>query len=282
MTTGLIELSPKTMTPNLSVAVVGPSGSGKTHAGTTMNGQLWLALEPNAEGTIIQQNEKVIVVDESDALGLGLKSLLKTEIPSNVPIVIRLYAGTPEEKVARVESAVKWVHQNAEALYKMGRRSVILDSFSDVNANIVDAMGSKNNDQVQMKDWQKVKMHCLHRVLEPLRQLTYQGFDLLVTCGMVDNAKESPGGSLVHLGYKPMIQGAAKDMFLFRFMAGAQLESRTKVNRQTKEVEGIERVAVFQGHSGQVCKSMGDLGREPINFKEWKAKAFPGYNGESK
>ena len=125
-------------------------------------------------------------------------------------------------------------------------------------------------------------MHCLHRVLEPLRQLTYLGFDLLVTCGMVDNAKESPGGSLVHLGYKPMIQGAAKDMFLFRFMAGAQLESQTKINRQTKEVEGIERVAVFKGHSGQVCKSMGNLNREPINFKEWKARAFPGYNGESK
>ena len=229
--------------------------------------------EANGIGTIREHSDEILVVENKD----DLLYIQKNEIPSETPIVIPLYRGSPEERVQQTINIVNWVYQNGEQLYANGRRSVILDSFSDVNSNIVDALGAKTGNIVQMKDWQQIKVHCLHRVLEPLRQLTDMGLDLLVTCGLQDNSMED---GMVDRGYKSVIQGAARAQFLYRLMAGCQLESLFTVNRQTKEVEGLRRTALFNGRPGyHVCKTKGALERESINFTEWKAKAFPNYNG---
>ena len=259
--------------PGFSVGICGPPGSGKTAIGCTAPGQLWIQTESNGLGTIHEWAEEVGEVE-------NLADLL-VETPSEIPVVIPIFPGKHKQESRDLQSmlksldeAVLFIRNNAAEIKRMGRKTVILDSLTDVNQRVIDLEGNDAGDQIPMASWQRIKVRTL-RVVEALRSVVSSGLDLIIIFGLQENHKPDPSNKMerIFAGWTPLISGAARETFMYKLMA---VGSVSVVMKTTRAGKVVERTTRFQGRTGyHVFKTKGALSdSEGVDFNEWKRRAL--------
>ena len=252
----------------LSVAIAGAPGAGKTHVGAQTRGQVWLLTESNGLGTIREGKDKLAFAEKP--------SDLLEKLDESIPLVIPIYKGSPKEKTKILLAMCKFIKEKAVEIKAAGRSTVIFDSLSDYNSFLVEGETPEDGSKIDFDAWQRIKVNT-ERPIEALKHITNAGLDFITIFGL-KATDAAMGGSIINGGYRPLIQGGARDTFLFKFMSCCTINS---VAKKTKEGIAVERTAAFIGKKGDLFKPKGDLQIEStVDFYEWKAKAFP--DGETK